>query len=312
MSSFPSSDEVPPSHSESTRTNVSRESFAAKPQRGKKFVCFLMTLGLLVASAAGGWMTIKYFLSTPSVSGVIEPPAQPFNQNPISPATGQSTSLQGEPPSSPKAQSVPQQDPAEPLNPPVPVETKAPEPPVSAATTDEPEEDPNGLWELREQLSVSSSPTEGMYLNAVRTHEQAGKLAQALQITRDGREVFPDSDSLLLSESDLLAATGSPDEAWELLARTGRVGDRQFASRILRYGVDAEKYDETLVVLSSGGSHQYDWSQEDWVALVKLYENTGQIELALQTAKKHLVDEAEIKRLKSILENAPKPDPNAG
>lgn len=250
-------------------------------------------------------MTIQFFFSTPSVTDVMEPQTQPFNQEPFTTADGQTANLQGEPPSSLLAQSVPQPEPAEPLNP--PVSPEAANPSSASAETDEPGEEPDELVELREQLTHSSSPTEGMYLNAIRAHEQAGKIAEALQITREGREAFPDSDSLLLSESDLLAASGKPEKAWLQLARTGRVGDRQFASRILKFGVSAKKYDETLVILSSAGTREFEWSQDDWLSLVRLYENTGQIDLAIRTARENLNDEAELNRLETAYPRAKQP-----
>lgn len=266
---------------------VSRQSLSQGRKPGRKFLGFLTSVALVIVSAIGGWMTIQFFFSTPSVStlpGSYESVAQfsPVPPADISPQPAASVAFAEPSPA--------------PLQPePAPKKQSPEEGPASEETNEKLE----NLRQLRDQLSSSDAPTEGLYLTVARSFEETGKMEDALEITREGRQSFPDSDSLLLAESDLLALTGSPEQAWQQLARTGKVGDRQFFSRILRFGVDAGKYDETLVILSTAHTTDFEWSQEDWKALVSLYEQTDQIDRAIRVAEKRLSDHEEADRLRS-------------
>jgi hypothetical protein len=101
----------------------------------------------------------------------------------------------------------------------------------------------------------------------------------------------------LIMRADELFADGASAEAWESIARSGRLRDRPFAKRLMRFGLVAGRVDETLVILDSINAETSNWSEEEWHLSIQLHEATGQLDRAIEIAGHHLSDRSGILRL---------------
>lgn len=99
----------------------------------------------------------------------------------------------------------------------------------------------------------------------------------SLRVLRDRLARDRENEEHLLALADALFANGQPTEAWERVARTGRLDDVRFVSRILRFGVEASRADETLVMLDSVGDALPAFSDEDRLLLDRLHEKTRHV-----------------------------------
>ena len=164
------------------------------------------------------------------------------------------------------------------------------------------EEDALIRKEMREKLDSDPSPKVSAFLSLAHAYELEKDLVNAHHILDRGLKTHPSSTEILLEKSDVLARAEDFQAAWTLLAKTGLIENQPFASRILQYGVEAALYDETLVILSGADRKNFEWSPADWKAIVSLYENTGQIERALEVARTRLDDKLEVERLLSAMQ----------
>ncbi|NLT72413.1 MAG: hypothetical protein GXX91_17200 [Verrucomicrobiaceae bacterium] len=96
--------------------------------------------------------------------------------------------------------------------------------------------------------------------------------ADVLPALRDRVARDPENGELLLALADALFAADHPAEAWERVARTGRLRDPRFVSRLLRFSFAAARVDETLVMLDSVGDSLPAFSEADRLLLVRLHE----------------------------------------
>jgi tetratricopeptide (TPR) repeat protein len=112
----------------------------------------------------------------------------------------------------------------------------------------------------------------------------------------------------LLASADRIFESGSAIEAWEQVARTGCTSDLRFVSRILRFGLSAGKFDETLVILAEAKS-VHSWTEPEWRMIAEIYEKSGQIVRAIETISRKVNDHIEYLRLQArqemIKENIP-------
>jgi len=167
-----------------------------------------------------------------------------------------------------------------------------------------PDHSPPSPADLRAQLRRTDSPSVSLYARVARAHGEAGRHEEAGAILHEGLEAHPASDRLLLARADVLARNDEPAAAWEMLARTGRLADPAFASRILELGVRARKWDETLVVLASAGKSLPPWDAKQWADVSRLYEKTGQYRQAVEAMKAHDPGSPEVLRLRALAEKS--------
>lgn len=109
----------------------------------------------------------------------------------------------------------------------------------------------------------------------------------------------PQNEDILVTLADQLFVEGNPTEAWELIARTGRLNDSRFVSRLMRFGLAAARADETLVILDVAGDTLPDFSTGEWLFLVRLHEATGQLDRAIEIANLRVKDRCELFRLRA-------------
>ncbi len=139
-----------------------------------------------------------------------------------------------------------------------------------------------GVW-IGWQVFFQSPPAESFTLPSIPVDPMSEKAniatatdpvppADALPALRDRLARAPENGELLLALADTLFATGHPTEAWERVARTGRLGDPRFVSRILRFSFAAARVDETLVMLDSVGDSLPAFSEEDRLLFLRLHE----------------------------------------
>lgn len=153
--------------------------------------------------------------------------------------------------------------------------------------------------DLRRELAESENPDASLFLRVAAAISSQGGQAEATGILRGGLARHPQDENLLIALADQLFATGTPAEAWEMVARTGRLNDSRFASRLLQFSLDAGRADETLVILDAAGDALPNWSDEDWLMLVRIHEETGQIDRAVEIADRRISDRSELFRLRS-------------
>lgn len=152
---------------------------------------------------------------------------------------------------------------------------------------------------LREKLSGTASPAPSLFLEMAAACEAENRHGEAAKVLKKGMIEHPGNDDLFLALADNTLASGNPEEAWQQVARTGRLEDPRYASRILRFGIAAAKYDETLVILSSSGTGNTAWSEAEWIMIASLYENTGQLDSAIETVNRRVSEQSEIYRLRA-------------
>ena len=109
----------------------------------------------------------------------------------------------------------------------------------------------------------------------------------------------PITEEPLITRADELFAGGASTEAWESIARSGRLQDRALAERLMRFGLAAGRADETLVILDSIAPNSPDWSEEEWRLIIRLHEATGQLDRAIEIADRRLSDRSGIFRLRA-------------
>jgi tetratricopeptide (TPR) repeat protein len=153
---------------------------------------------------------------------------------------------------------------------------------------------------IRRELSESPDPDPALFLRTASALSGAGKETEATGVLRDGFARHRESEDLRLALADQLFTSGTPYEAWELIARTGRPGDSRFASRLLKFSLDAGRADETLVILATAGDELPDWSDAEWLIIVRLHEATGQLDRAIEIADRRGGDRTELFRLRAV------------
>jgi tetratricopeptide (TPR) repeat protein len=172
----------------------------------------------------------------------------------------------------------------------------APAPANESATNEE----ATAIAGMRRELSESEDSDAAAYLRAASRISEQGLEPAATQILRDGMGRYPGDEALTIALADQLFATGKPAEAWELIARSGRLSDPRFAARLLQFSLDAGRADETLVILASEHDTLPDWSGAEWLTIVRLHEETGQLDRAIEIADRRVGDRAELFRLRAI------------
>jgi hypothetical protein len=146
------------------------------------------------------------------------------------------------------------------------------------------------------EVALGPDPLEMRRLKAVgRKIEPSGPLPMG---TGTGPEISPDESDLLLAAADRIYESGASDEAWELIARAGCVSDLRFASRILKFGISAGKYDETLVILHES-DNKSSWTESEWRMIAEIYERIGRVNLAVDTIHRKVKDRVEYLRLQA-------------
>jgi tetratricopeptide (TPR) repeat protein len=176
----------------------------------------------------------------------------------------------------------------------VPVPTPAP---TSESASDG---EAAALAGIRRELSESENSDAAAYLRAATGISEQGLEPDATQILLDGVGRYPGDEALTVALADQLFGTGKPAEAWELIARSGRLSDSRFASRLLQFSLDAGRADETLVILASEHDTLPDWSGAEWLTIVRLHEETGQLDRAIEIADRRVGDRTELFRLRAI------------
>jgi len=107
---------------------------------------------------------------------------------------------------------------------------------------------------------------------------------------------------LILSLASNLILQKRQDEAWLLLAKTTRTGDKRFASRILSLGLETGKYDETLMLLDPEASDAPKWDNSDWITIALLLEKSGNTKHALELLRIHDKKKVHTRRIVAQLE----------
>ncbi len=131
--------------------------------------------------------------------------------------------------------------------------------------------------------------------------EPSGPLSEAPGTalgTVPGTAKSPAKSDLLLAAADRIYESGASAEAWELIARAGCVSDLRFASRILKFGISAGKYDETLVILHES-DNKSSWTESEWRMIAEIYERSGRVNLAVDTIHRKVKDRVEYLRLQA-------------
>jgi len=160
--------------------------------------------------------------------------------------------------------------------------------------------DSEELAALRRELSESRMPDPSLFLRTAAALSATGKETEATRVLRDGLARHRESEEIHLALADRLFATGTPDEAWEMIARRGRLDDSRFASRLLKFGLGAGRADETLVILATAADALPDWSDAEWLIIVRLHEAGEQLDRAIEIADRRVSDRTELFRLRAV------------
>lgn len=242
---------------------------------------------LVALLSLGAWIALQVFIAAPPETTftlpAIPPAAPAPSDSPAAPAPSESpvaTDLAANSPSVP-TDSVP-----------APAPAPANEPATDGEAT--------ALAAMRRELSESEDSDAAAYLRAASGISGQGLEPAATQILRDGVDRYPGDEALTVALADQLFATGKPSEAWELIARSGRLSGSRFASRLLQFSLEAGRADETLVILASEHDTLPDWSGAEWLTIVRLHEETGQLDRAIEIADRRVGDRTELFRLRAI------------
>lgn len=176
----------------------------------------------------------------------------------------------------------------------------APSPAPAPAAPPEAGDENAKIAAIHRELLETPNPDPALFLRTAAALADTGKETEAAGVLRDGFERHRNSEELRLALADRLFTTGTPDEAWELIARTGRLSDSRYASRLLKFSLDAGRADETLVILASAGNELPDWSDAEWLIIVRLHEATGQLDRAIEIADRRGGDRTELFRLRAV------------
>ncbi len=152
------------------------------------------------------------------------------------------------------------------------LEISTPQAPKRVTTTD-----------IRRQISKSAGKdASDLYLKLASLHQSFGAVEEAEESLREGLAKDTANADLILSLADTLSDQGKKDEAWLLLAKSTRTGDKRFGSRILVLGLATGKHDETLMILDPEAPGAPKWNNEDWITIALLYQKSGNTERALE------------------------------
>lgn len=151
--------------------------------------------------------------------------------------------------------------------------------PISSPT----EESSVDLLTLTEQFEEADPPSEQQFVDYAAAVADAYDAGAAAEILDEGLALYPQSLTLRIARADAVFEDGDAETAWFLLARAGRTEDQQFASRLIRYGLAAKKYDETLVLIGTRSLTIGEWSEEEVKGIAELYRATGDYARAQQT-----------------------------
>lgn len=227
---------------------------------------------LVALLSLGAWIALQVFLAAPLKTPLTLPAIPPAAPAPAAPAPSANSS------SAPTGS------------------VTAPAPANESAT----DGDATAIAGMRRELSESEDSDAAAYLRAASRISEQGLEPAATQILRDGMGRYPGDEALTIALADQLFATGEPSEAWELIARSGRLSDSRFAARLLRFSLGADRADETLVILASEHDTLPDWSGAEWLTIVRLHEETGQLDRAIEIADRRVGDRTELFRLRAI------------
>lgn len=253
---------------------------------------------LVALLSLGAWIALQVFLAAPPKTTFTLPAIPPAAPAPSeSPAATDSA----ESPAAPAPSESPVATDLAASSPSVPTDS-VPAPAPAPAPTNEPATDgeATALAAMRRELSESEDSDAAAYLRAATGISEQGLEPAATQILRDGVDRYPGDEALTVALADQLFATGKSAEAWELIARSGRLSDSRFASRLLQFSLEAGRADETLVILASEHDTLPDWSGAEWLTIVRLHEETDQLDRAIEIADRRVGDRTELFRLRAI------------
>ncbi|MBP6784575.1 MAG: hypothetical protein KA152_12350 [Verrucomicrobiales bacterium] len=280
MSPLPPHDPFQPAES----TWSPKDAAAALPVTGKKTrtskgVRFVFCGLIFIFVILGLWLAGKLFLPRPTVA----PSALTMQPFPAPASDASSSELSKTAPETPSESPI------------APAESQAVKLSSPGA---EPGIGTDSLDTLHKQLADTPQPATSLFLELAAAYSTRNRHGEAAGILSKGILQHPGNDELFLALVDSVFASGDLENAWQQVARTARITDPRYASRILRFGLSAGKYDETLIILSSSGTSP-EWSESEWIMIASLYENSGQLDKAIETTERKVANKSEIYRLRA-------------
>ncbi len=133
-----------------------------------------------------------------------------------------------------------------------------------------PEVDPISL--LEKKLEAEPDSPASLYLKLASTYTSRGEKDKAETLLKGAHDQYPLEADITLALAGAYSSQNLNERAWTLIARTGRIGDLKFASRLLQLGLDSGKYDETLVILDPSFTGDLPWSSADRLKFAQLHE----------------------------------------
>lgn len=240
-----------------------------------------------------------------------EPPAAPAGDRPTPSAVSSPASPETDPSPKSAAPVAPADSPPPTVSPVSSPSTPTPDPKLVVDTpsptkpaTPRPRVDPSEI--LRQDLEEKPDSPPSLYVKLANSYLSQKAPEKAEEILNKGLVQYPLNGEITLTLADSMAAQSKKEEAWMMIARTGRTGDLRFASKLLQLGLESGKADETLVILDPALTGKMEWSSSDWENMAKLHEKVGNFDNAILLLSKIPEGENQIPRIQAKQAHAEK------
>ena len=152
---------------------------------------------------------------------------------------------------------------------------------------------------MRLKLGSDSHADASYYLDIADAYATAGDFGMVETSLKEGMEKYPASRSLVLRLSDFYAEHGEKEKAFALMSRTEWLKDNRVTSRLLSLGYETSQSEKTLALIQNASIENDNLTQAERLDLAALYEETGDLDRAIDLYAKAEGGETDAVRLQA-------------